>query len=170
MRPSFLFFAIILGTSFTTYAAEPAMRPGLWEIKATSGLLSLMAQVPPDQLRNLGNLARQYGFEMPHIENGAARSRVCITKEMTEQNIPPTAYHRQSGCETRNAMRVDNRYSADLVCAGDQASGQGKTEATLDTPESFTGKTSFKGIVRGVPVDEQAATSGLWIGPYCPAK
>ena len=106
---------------------------------------------------------------MPKIQNGAATSQVCITQEMAAQKIPPYLYHRQSGCEARNATRVENRYSADLFCSSDQISGQGKTVATLTTPESFTGRSSFKGQVRGIAVDETADTSGRWLSASCPA-
>ncbi|WP_076593411.1 DUF3617 domain-containing protein [Herminiimonas arsenitoxidans] len=169
MRKFLLPLSLLLAFTSSVHAAENTMRPGLWEMSATSDLLSLAEQIPPDQMQNLSNLAKQYGFDMPKIQNGAATSKVCITKEMAEQKIPPYLYHRQSGCEARNAIRVENRYTADLACSGNQINGQGKTEATLTTSESFTGRTEFKGQVRGIPVDESANTSGRWLGQSCPA-
>lgn len=169
MYKKILFLSFISACAFNAHAAENNMRPGLWEITTTSGLLSLADQIPPDQMQNLANLAKQYGFDMPAIKNGAASSKACITKEMAEQKIPLYLSHPQSGCEARNATRVENRYSADLVCASDQINGQGKTEATLNTPESFTGVTQFKGSVRGVAVDERANSSGRWVSHSCGA-
>ena len=165
-----LSLTLLMALHMGAHAAENKMqmKPGLWEMSASSELLNLVEQIPPNQMQNLSNLAKQYGFDMPKIQNGAATSKVCITPEMAAQNIPPSFYHRQSGCEARNANRIDNRYSADLVCNSDQVSGQGKAEATLNTPESFSGKTSFKGNVRGVAVDESANTSGRWIAASCP--
>jgi hypothetical protein len=170
MRKLSLSFSLLMALHMGAHAQENKiqMKPGLWEMSASSELLNLVEQIPPNQMQNLSNLAKQYGFDMPKIQNGAASSKVCITPEMAAQNIPPSAYHRQSGCETRNASRVDNRYSADLVCASDQVNGQGKAEATLNTPENFSGKTSFKGTVRGVAVDESANTSGRWLAATCP--
>ncbi len=167
MVKKLLFTSLISAFAFNAHALENNMRPGLWEITTTSGLLSLAEQIPPDQMQNLANLAKQYGLEMPAIKNGAASSKVCITKEMAEQKIPPYLYNRQSGCEARNATRVENRYSAELACDGTQISGQGRTEATLTTPENFTGQTQFKGSVRGVAVDERASTSGRWVSSSC---
>lgn len=151
------------------YAAEIDIRPGLWEMNASSNLLSLAEQIPPDQMQGLNNLAKQYGFEMPKIQNGAAKSEICITPEMAAQKIPPSFYNRQSGCEARNATRVDNRFSADLVCSNGNVQGQGKAEATLLNAENFTGTTSFRGTVQGVPVDDRASTSGRWIASDCAA-
>lgn len=167
MNKKFVFLALLILLASSAQAAENKMRPGLWEISTSSRLLALAEQIPPDQMQNLSNLARQYGFEMPTIKNGTANSRVCVTKEMSEQNIPPYLYHRQSGCEARNATRTENRYSADLACSGQQINGEGKTAATLNTPESFTGQTEFRGTVRGVAVDEHANTSGLWLAASC---
>ncbi len=169
MCKKLLFLSLISICAMNAHAVENNMRPGLWEINTTSGLLSLAEQIPPDQMQNLANLAKQYGFDMPAIKNGAANSKVCITKEMAEQKIPPYLYHRQSGCEAKNAIRVENRYSADLACASDQINGQGKTEATLTSAESFIGQTRFKGSVRGVAVDERATTSGRWMSVNCGA-
>ena len=159
----------LLSIAITTHAADQPLRPGTWEISASSNLLSLVDQVPPDQRRQLGNLAKQYGFVMPDIKDGAASSRVCVTPDMAVQNVLPTSYHRQSGCETRNAKRVGNLFTADLFCEGEQIKGQGRAEATLNNPENFTGKSSFKGLVHGVAVDEQATTSGRWISESCSA-
>ncbi|WP_293780234.1 DUF3617 domain-containing protein [uncultured Oxalicibacterium sp.] len=165
-----LSYAILLGTTVSAHAAETAIRPGLWEISASSNLLSLVEQVPPDQRRQLGNIAKQYGFVMPDIRDGAATSRICVTPEMSAGNVLPNAYHRQSGCEARNARRDGNKYTADLYCEGDQVKGQGWTQATLTDAEHFTGKSAFKGLVHGVTVDEQANTSGRWIGTQCSAS
>ncbi len=167
MQKKILFLSFISLTALNVHSVENNMRPGLWEISTTSGLLNLVEQIPPAQMQSLANLAKQYGLEMPAIKNGAASSKACITKEMAEQKIPPYLHHSQSGCEARNATRVDNRYSADLICASDQINGQGKTEAVLTTPESFTGLTQFKGTVRGVAVDERANSSGRWVSDHC---
>jgi hypothetical protein len=151
------------------YSAQIDIRPGLWEMNASSNLLSLAEQIPPEQMQGLNNLAKQYGFEMPKIQNGAAKSEICITPEMAAQKIPPSFYNRQSGCEARNATRIDNRFSADLVCNSGNVQGEGKTDATLLSAESFSGTTSFRGTVQGVPVDDRANTSGRWIAANCSA-
>lgn len=156
-----------LSIALSAHAADHPLRSGTWEITASSNLLGLVEQVPPDQRRQLGNLAKQYGFVMPDIKDGAASSRVCVTPDMAKQNVLPTSYHRQSGCEARNTQRIGNQVTADIICDGAQIKGQGRVEATLNTPDTFTGKTSFKGLVHGVAVDEQANTSGRWITETC---
>jgi hypothetical protein len=148
-------------------SADTGMRPGLWHMRASSNLLALAEQIPPQQMQGLSDLAKQYGFTVPKIRNGAAESDVCITPEMAAQAIPPSFYNTESGCEARNAVRNGDQFSADIVCDGAEVQGQGRAEATLHSPQSFSGVTTFKGLVRGVPVDDRAETSGQWTSDVC---
>ena len=89
-----LSLTLLMALHMGAHAAENKMqmKPGLWEMSASSELLNLVEQIPPNQMQNLSNLAKQYGFDMPKIQNGAATSKVCITPEMAAQNIPPVSY------------------------------------------------------------------------------
>ena len=148
-------------------AAENNIRPGLWEVTTTSMLLALVPQIPPDQMQQLTSLAKQYGLEMPQIQNGAATSRVCITQQMADEKIPSYFHQNQIGCSVKNAVRTENSYTMDLVCTNPQLKGNGRAEGTFTTPESFSGWTIFKGTVQDRPVNEHADTSGRWISTSC---
>jgi hypothetical protein len=161
--------AVLLALPLASHAAETNFRPGLWHMRTSSGLLALAGQIPPQQMQGLSDLARQYGLAMPKISNGEAESEVCLTADMAAQAIPPSFYNSQSGCEARNAVRNGDRFSTDIVCSGADIQGQGRAEATLTSQESFTGVTTFRGAVNGVPVDDRADTSGRWIAAACPA-
>lgn len=155
------------GTAQAASPAEIAPRPGLWEVSATSALLAMVPQIPADQMEKLRGLARQHGFDMPRIENGAASSRICITPEMAAQNTMPDLYQQQSGCTSRNAVRDGARYAMDVRCDGPRVRGTGRAEGLLESPERFSGTSSFDGTVDGAPVREQAQTSGRWIAASC---
>lgn len=150
-------------------AADTDMRPGLWELTTTSDLLKLVPYIQPDQMQQLRELARQHGFDMPKIQNGAASSRVCITPEMAQQKIPPHFYHDQSGCTSRDAARTGDNYKMSFVCEGPELKGTGTAEGKLTSPESFAGSTRFDGAVRDIPVNERAEISGRWIAASCGA-
>ena len=158
---------LIISSLVPAMAADIKPRPGLWEISATNDLLALAPQIPSDQMERLRSLARQHGFDMPKIENGAASSRICITPEMAAQNTMPDLYQQQSGCTSRNAVRNGVRYSMDISCSGGQVRGSGRTEGVLESAERFGGTTIFKGTVQGNPVNEQAQTSGRWVAASC---
>ncbi len=143
------------------------IRPGLWEVTTRSDLLGLVAHVPSEQMQQITGLARQYGLKIPHIEDGVATSRVCITPEMAEQDIPSRFYENQSGCTVLNASRSGNRYQVELVCDNPRFKGNGHAEGVFSTPESFTGKTEFNSTVQGAPLYVYAETNGRWISEQC---
>jgi hypothetical protein len=158
--------SIVSAAGATDYK-EHNIRPGLWEVTTTSMLLALVPQIPPDQMQKLTSMAKQYGVDMPQIQNGAATSRVCITQQMADQEIPSYFHAHQSGCGIKNGTRTENSYKMDIVCTNPQIKGNGRAEGTFTTPESFSGWTIFNGSVQNTPVNEQADTHGRWIGASC---
>lgn len=166
MRKIFLSLSLLSIVSAAS-AAENNLRPGLWEVTTTSMLLALVPQIPPDQMQKLTSLAKQYGLEMPQIQNGTATSKVCITQQMADQKIPSYFHHNQTGCSVKNAIRTENSYKMDLVCTDSQFKGNGRAEGTFTSPESFSGWTTFNGTLQNNPVNEHADTSGRWINASC---
>jgi hypothetical protein len=150
-------------------AAETNMRPGLWQITTTSDLLRLVPHLPPDQMQSIKDLAKDYGLEMPQVENGAAISQTCITQEMANQKTLPNLYNAQLGCTSKNATRSGNNYKVDFECTSPDLKGNGTAAGTITTPEAFTGQTNFTGEAQGNPVNEKADINGKWINASCGA-
>ena len=153
----------------TANAAENNMRPGLWQITTTSDLLLLVPHLPPDQMQSIKDLAKDYGLDMPQIENGAAISQTCITQEMVNQKTLPNFYNAQLGCTSQNAARNGNNYKTDFVCDSADLKGSGTAVGTITSPEAFTGQTNFTGTAQGNPVNERADINGKWINASCGA-
>lgn len=166
MRKTLLSLSLVL-TVTTASSTEINIRPGLWEMTTTSGLLALVPMIPPDQMQNLTNLAKQYGFDMPAINNGAATSQVCITKEMANQKIPTFLNQNQYGCDIKNMTQTGGDYKINLICENSVFKGNGTSEGIFISPESFTGRTEFNGVVQGNPVNERAYTDGRWVNASC---
>lgn len=170
MRKPLLALAFVsLLLASTANSAEINPRPGLWEITTTSDLLRLVPQIPPDQMQSLMDLAKENGFDIPPIQNGAATSNACITQEMADQKDFPVFYQHQLGCATKNATHTGNKYRVDFVCTGNQLKGNGRAEGTLTSSEEFSGQTEFDGLAQGLYVNEQAAIRGRWISSNCGA-
>ena len=153
----------------TANAAESNMRPGLWQITTNSDLLKFAPHIPADQMQSIKDLAKDYGIEMPQIENGAAISQACITQEMANQKMLPNFYNTELGCTSKNATRIGNRYKVDFVCANPDLKGNGTATGTITSPEAFTGQTNFTGEAQGNPVNEKADINGQWINASCGA-
>lgn len=166
MRKTLLSITLLCAVS-TANSAELKMRPGLWEMTTTSGLLALVPMIPPDQMQNLANLAKEYGFDMPKINNGAATSQVCITQEMANQKIPTFLNQNQYGCDIKNVTQTGGDYKINLVCESAVLKGNGVSEGVFTSPESFAGRTEFNGVVQGNPVNERAYTDGRWMNASC---
>lgn len=143
------------------------MRPGLWEISTTSPLLALVPQIPPGQLDSLRQLAREHGIEVPQLNHGAAVAQVCVTPDMARHDILPDLNQSQAGCSSQNARREGDHYRLDIVCRSERISGSGHAQGTLTSPETFVGSSEFSGIVQGMPVDQQAQTTGKWRRADC---
>ncbi|WP_047541263.1 DUF3617 domain-containing protein [Methylotenera versatilis] len=168
MRRYLLVFTLTsLSLAVSANSAETPMKPGLWEMTTTSNLLSLAAQIPPDQMENINQLAKEYGFEMPAIQNGAAKSNACITQEMANKKIMPSSFQEQAGCTVNKATQNGNSYRVEFVCKNPQLDGSGVAEGTFTNTENFTGQTVFNGTVQGNPIKEQANMSGKWVGTNC---
>lgn len=148
-------------------AAEINMRLGLWQITTTSDLLLLAPHIPPDQMKNIKDLAKDYGLDMPQIENGAAISNACITQEMAKQKTLPNFYQTELGCTSKNATRSGNNYKVDFICNGADLKGNGTAEGTITSEDTFTGQTIFKGEAQSNPVNERADINGKWINASC---
>lgn len=167
-KTTFKVISIILLLVVSTLSrAETTIRSGLWEVITRSDLLGLVQHVPSEQMQKITLLAKQYGVKIPRIKDGAATSRVCITPEMAQQDIPSNFYENQSGCTVVNARRSGNHYQVELVCDNPRFKGNGHAEGIFSTPESFTGRTEFNSTVEDMPVYVSADTTGRWIGEQC---
>ncbi len=153
----------------TANAAEANMRPGLWQIETTSDVLLLVPHIPADQMQNVKDIAKEYGLEMPQIENGAAISQTCITQQMVNTKTLPNFYNAELGCKSQNASRNGNNYKTDFVCNSADLKGNGTAVGTITSAQTFTGQTNFTGTAQGNPVNEQADINGKWLNASCGA-
>lgn len=171
MHKTFTIFSFVslafLSLASTAQAAETNMRAGLWQITTTSDLLRLVPHIPADQMQSIKDLASEYGFEVPPIENGAAISKTCITQEMANQKSPPIFGQNPLGCTTKNSTRNGNNYKMDFVCDSPDLQGTGTAEGAINSAESFVGKTKFSGNAQGNALNEQAEVTGKWISASC---
>lgn len=168
VKPSnLLLAAAFLAPGAAPAAGDIAVKPGLWEVSASSRLLAMVPALPPERLEQLRALASEHGFKLPRIENGAASSRLCLTPDMAKSDRLPNIYQQQTGCSSRDARRDGDRFSAEISCSGARLRGAGHTEAMLQSPENFTGRTSFTGTMDGQPINEHADINGRWVAASC---
>jgi hypothetical protein len=161
------FVLISASISTTAIAKDINMRAGLWEMRTTSDLLNLVPHIPSDQMKNMEALAKEYGLEMPQIENGTAISRTCITQEMAAKKTLPKFYQEELGCTSKDAVRNGNAYTVNFSCNSTQLKGNGTAKGLITSPQNFSGSTEFTGLAQGVKVNEKAEITGEWVGASC---
>lgn len=161
-----LVFLLLSGAS-VAQETEYSMRAGLWQITTSSDLLKLVPHIPASQRQQIEALAKEYGVDMPQINNGAAISQLCVTPEMAQQTILPHTYQEQTGCVSQTATRNGNHYKATFSCNGADLKGQGMAEGSLTSDQSFSGQTQFSGHLQGSPVNERAEFTGQWVNADC---
>lgn len=147
--------------SAATCAAADKMKPGLWEMTTKSDAMKAMPKIPPEQLEKM----KQMGIKMPDMQNGAMVHKVCMTKEMVEQDKPP-ASSREQQCQNKSFNRSGNNYTAEMVCDGPDMKGTGTVKGSM-TAENLTSVYDFKGTSRGQPINHHMETTGKWLGSDC---
>lgn len=165
--PFILSTTVLVFTAHTSHAKTIDLRPGLWEITTTSDLLRLVPHIPSDQMKNMQDLAKEYGLEMPNIQNGAAISRTCITQEMAEKQQFPQLQQEELGCTSDEAIRDENAYKVNFHCNSAQLKGKGTAQGVVTSPQTFKGTSQFTGQAQGASINEKADITGQWVGASC---
>jgi len=148
---------LILTIAAAVLAAE-RMKPGLWLITIKSDATKQMQQMSPQQMEML----RQRGIN----PGGGMESRVCITKEMTERDHPPTGKS-QKDCHMDSFERSGNTYTVKMVCDGPNMQGTIVTKGVHSGPESYSWVSDMKGTARGHQINSHQEGSGKWLGSDC---
>jgi hypothetical protein len=127
-----------LAAATTSAAADPAVRPGLWEVKlvrqymdgrdvtvlvpaALAGMTAFMDNMTPEQRKQM-----QATFGRPPT---STTQRICISPEMAAGDkplLPP-----EVNCEPTRFERAGNRIVFEFNCADKNRSSSGKGESIL---------------------------------------
>ncbi|MFZ6820254.1 DUF3617 domain-containing protein [Undibacterium sp. Ji22W] len=142
--------------------AEEKMKPGLWEMTVKSDMLKSMQSIPPAQLEEL----KKRGIKMPDMQDGAIKQKVCITKEMSEQNGKAPLQNNPGGCKQKSNKRQGNTYIMEMACDNPNLKGTGTVKATY-TEKSLESSFDFKGIANRRPSIQHVETTGKWISADC---
>jgi hypothetical protein len=147
----------------TTVWADSTLKPGLWEMTVKSDAMKSMPKMSAEQIEQM----RKLGVNMPLMQDGGMVMKVCVSKEMAEQNQMPQTNQVGSECKSKNFHRTGSNYSVDVVCDGPHMKGEGKGQGTFSGNERFNSIYDFKGTTDGSPVAQHQETSGKWLTVDC---
>ena len=147
--------------SAASCAAADKMKPGLWELTTKSDSIKAIPKIPPEQLEKM----KQMGIKMPDMKDGAMVNKVCYTKEMVDQDKPPSS-GREGQCKNKGFNRSGSSYTSEIVCDSPDMKGNGTVTGSM-TAESLRSVYDFKGTVHDKPISQHMETSGKWLSSDC---
>jgi hypothetical protein len=163
-------FAAAAALALVLPAAAQTMKPGLWEInnkmgggqmdQAMSEVQKQLAQMPPEQRKQMEAMMAQRGVKMVPGTGGGMTVQACITREMAERNDVPM----QNGCTSTQQKKSGNRMQFTFRCTNPPSSGEG--EVTF-TPDSYTSHTTVKTTVQGELQTMTMDATGKWLKADC---
>jgi hypothetical protein len=146
------------------------MKPGLWEMnnkmsggqmdQAMADMQRQMAQMPPDQRRQMEAMMAQRGVKVVPGAGGGMAAQVCMTREMVERNEVPT----REGCTSTQQQRAGNKIKVAFTCTNPPSSGEGEVSFT---PDSYTSHMTIKTTVQGRSETMVMDGTGKWLGADC---
>lgn len=152
-------------------ASAQALKPGLWEIRnnmkggemdnAMADLQKQMAQMSPQQRKQMEAAMAQQGVKMAPGSAGGMAMQMCFTKEMVERNDVPM----QDGCRTTTNQRSGNTQKFAFTCSNPPSSGEG--QVTYDGPEAYSSRMTVKSAAGGRTETTTMEASGKWLKADC---
>lgn len=158
-----LLSALFAALSTSTAHAAGKMKPGLWEMHMQSDDMKNMPQISPEQMEQM----KKMGVKMPVMQDGGMAVKVCVSKEMSEQEQPPLAQKQASGCTPRNMQQNGNEYSMELVCDSPELKGTGLVKGSYKGSDSIRSSYDFKGMSHGKPMTQHMESKGTWLAADC---
>jgi hypothetical protein len=143
--------------------AAGRMKPGLWEMSIKSDMMRAMPKMSPEQMEQM----KKMGVNMPVMENGVMKTKVCISKEMAEQDPATAAHQNHSNCTPKNVVQNGNEYSMDLICDGPELKGIGIIKGNFNGNDTVRSSYDFKGTSHNRPVNHHTETVGKLISSDC---
>lgn len=164
MKVSHRFVCVSAGIAAVALVAVPAIashgKAGLWSITVTMNMPGMpdMSKLPPEAqaaMRAHGVTAGGHTMTIQH----------CMTQAEVDAIKPPPMRNGQD-CKMSNLKTSGQSFSADMVCTGEMKA-TGHFEVSYDSPEHYTGKTSFTGTDNGHPISNTTTMEGRWVSADC---
>jgi hypothetical protein len=179
MRTLPVAFIFLLLTSVTTlkvaHAASAPIKPGLWEMKNEQMLMDgkplpdmsakmeqAMKNMPPEMRAQMQSKMKSMGVEMVNGAGAGSAVRMCLSKEMVEQDHWQKP---QAGCSIQSMTRSGNTMKWAMACT--QPPGHGEGTTTFNGTEAFSTQVNLTTQHNGRTGTMNMKSSGKWLGANC---
>lgn len=169
-----VFLALLLGSFAVAPALAQALKPGLWEVRTKMGgnpemeqaqaeMQKALAGMPAAQRKQMEEMMARQGVSIGAGTDGGMVTRVCISKDMAAQRVPPV--QTQGNCTTTITERSPSRMKARFTCTNPASSGEG--EWTFQGDTAYSMKMSTTSTHKGQPLRSTMEAQGRWLGADC---
>lgn len=136
-------------------------KAGLWQMTMKDKAKMAAFANMPAQMR--AEFAKQ-GMSMG--PNGFV-TKFCMTPDDVAKNQPNLGDD-DGNCKTVNVKFSGKKYSADIVCTGENR-GKGHTELTIESETHYFGTQKMDILEDGEMTHQDATMDARWLGPNCGA-
>ena len=167
---------ISLAAVSTTTCWAQNMKPGLWEVNnkmsSDDGKLNAqmemmqkqLASMPPEQRKMLeGMMAKHAGVNMPTMKDGGMLVKVCLSKEMVDQQRFPL--QEQGNCTHQRSPVVGNTMKVSFTCTNPESSGSGEVRFLGD--KAYAAKMNVTSAHTGQKQTMTMDANARWLGADC---
>lgn len=163
-----------LCAAVSTPAWAQSQKPGLWEVRTKMGgnpqleraqteMQKALAGMSPQQRKQMEEMMGRQGLALGAGADGGIVTRVCISKEMAEQKVPPV--QTEGECTSTVTERSANRMKARFTCTNPPSNGEG--EWTFQGDSSYTMKMTTTTVHNGKPQTSTMEGQARWISADC---
>ena len=155
-------------------AGAQTMRPGLWSLtnnvsssdpqmqQAMSAVQEHMANMTPEQRRQLQGMLQQNGVQLDVGAGGALQTKMCLTRAMAERKEFPV---QQGDCRQTFTQQSSTRGHVTFNCTRPNVSGEGDLIADSDT--SYRAQVKVRSAEAGRNQTVDMNVTGTWLAADC---
>jgi len=153
---SLLVAALLLASAGLALAGHG--KAGLWNVSTTMAAPNV--QIPPQALAQM----QAMGMKMPGGQT--VTSQICMTQADVDADKPPSV--QRDGCTSNITSKSASSVTAEMVCNGEMQ-GSGHVQIAYSGESHYEGSYTFKGVMRGHPVETSSNFKGDWVKADCGA-
>ena len=155
-------------------AGAQTMKPGLWSLsntmtssdpqlsQAMSAVQQHMANMSPEQRRQMQDMMQQHGVQLDVGAGGALQTKLCMTREMAERKEFPV---QQGDCKQTFTQQSATRGHVAFTCTKPKVSGEGDVIADSDT--SYRARMKIRSEEQGRNQAVDMDVTGKWLSADC---
>jgi hypothetical protein len=156
-------------------ATAQSLKPGLWEIsnkmdnpqvnQAMAQMQQQMAQMPPEQRKQMEAMMAQRGMKMGTGAGGVTTVQMCMTTEMLARDDAMVQQQQQGDCKMTSQSRSGNTMKVAYACSNPPSTIDG--EYTYKGAEGYSSKMVVKSTQGGKSDTMTIEGTGKWLSADC---